>query len=141
MAEFQRPNTFHFLRWGMLPPRSARSAENRNGPVFSQLWWTHSIIRGGSRHGVFSGRIVILSAADGTSARPPTQEVNTMSIAERPSPAKSSFKIPAPSENVLLVIVACAFLGFHVLVGMMVHSALPNEPVQQLEHKLAWYGD
>ena len=64
-----------------------------------------------------------------------------MSIAERPSSTKPSFKLPAPSENFLLVIIACAFLGFHVFVGMMVHSALPNEPVQQLEHALASYGD
>ena len=64
-----------------------------------------------------------------------------MSIAERPSSAKSSIKIPAPSENVLVVIVACAFLGFNILVGMMVHNALPAEPVQQLEHALASYGD
>ena len=64
-----------------------------------------------------------------------------MSIAERPSSAKPSVRIPAPSENVLLVIVACAFLGFHVFVGMMVRSALPNEPVQQLENALASYGD
>jgi hypothetical protein len=64
-----------------------------------------------------------------------------MSIAERPSSTKSSLRIPMPSENVMLVIVAVAFLGFHAVVGVMVHNALPNEPVAQLEQAIASYGD
>jgi hypothetical protein len=62
-----------------------------------------------------------------------------MLIAERSSQSKRS--LPAPSENVLLVIVAFAFLALHVLVGMFVHPASPHEPTQELEQMAAAYGD
>jgi hypothetical protein len=42
-----------------------------------------------------------------------------MSITERPSYKKSSFQVPAPSENVLLAIIAVAFLIFHIAVGVV----------------------
>jgi hypothetical protein len=64
-----------------------------------------------------------------------------MSIAERLSSTKTSFGIPAPGENVLLAVVACAILSFHVFVGVMVHSALPIEPVAQLEQAISFHGD
>jgi hypothetical protein len=70
-----------------------------------------------------------------------------MSIAERSSWTKRSlwtkrsFRIPAPSENVLLMIVAFAFLALHVLVATSVHGALPNKPVAQLEEAIVSYGD
>jgi hypothetical protein len=64
-----------------------------------------------------------------------------MSIAERSSRTKRSFRIPAPSENVLLMIVALAFLALHVLVATLVRGALPNEPVVQLEEAIVSYGD
>ncbi len=53
-----------------------------------------------------------------------------MSIDERSSSTKRSFRVPAPSENVLLAVVAFAFLILHVLAGTLVHRALPDdEPV------------
>jgi hypothetical protein len=64
-----------------------------------------------------------------------------MSIAERRSTTRPSAKIPAPSENVMLVIVALAFLMFHIAVAVTIHGALPNEPVAQLEQAIASYGD
>ena len=64
-----------------------------------------------------------------------------MSIAERSSQSKRSLPATAPSESVLLVIVAFAFLALHVLVGMFVHPASPHEPTQELEQMAAAYGD
>jgi len=42
-----------------------------------------------------------------------------MSVTERPLYKKSSFQVSAPSEHVLLVIVAVAFLIFHITVGVV----------------------
>jgi hypothetical protein len=46
-----------------------------------------------------------------------------MSVSERPSSTKSSLEIPAPSENVLLAVVAAAFLVLHIAAGVMVINA------------------
>ena len=46
-----------------------------------------------------------------------------MSVTERPSYRKSSFQIPAPSENMLLAIIACAFLVLHVAAGVILINA------------------
>ncbi len=58
-----------------------------------------------------------------------------MSVTERPSYKKSSFQVPAPSENVLLAIIAVAFLIFHIAVGVVlikpssdVAAATQDEP-------------
>lgn len=64
-----------------------------------------------------------------------------MAIAERQSPVRRSSKSPGPRENVLLVIVALAFLALHVLAGTFVHRALPHEPAQEPEQMAAAYGD
>jgi hypothetical protein len=64
-----------------------------------------------------------------------------MSIAERLSATKPSLRISAPSEIALLAIVAGALLLCHTAIGVMVHRALPNESVAQLEQALAAYGD
>jgi hypothetical protein len=54
-----------------------------------------------------------------------------MAIAERSS--SSSFRLPAFGENVLLAIVAFAFLVLHILAGTLVQRALPSEPSEQRE--------
>ena len=64
-----------------------------------------------------------------------------MPIAERRSSNKRWFRIPAPSDNVLLVMVACAVLGFHLFVGMMLHRASPGEPRARLDRAIASYGN
>jgi hypothetical protein len=50
-----------------------------------------------------------------------------MLIGERSSSTKRSFRVPAPSENVLLAVVAFAFLILHVLAGTLVHRPLPDD--------------
>ncbi|HLG80365.1 MAG TPA: hypothetical protein VKY22_05070 [Bradyrhizobium sp.] len=42
-----------------------------------------------------------------------------MSVTERRSYKRSSFQVPALSENVLLAIIALAFLIFHIAVGVV----------------------
>jgi hypothetical protein len=64
-----------------------------------------------------------------------------MAIAERRSTVKRSLNIRAPSENALLATVACAFLLLHILVGVMVHRALPNEPRAPTEEIIVSRGD
>ena len=46
-----------------------------------------------------------------------------MSVTERPSSTKSSFEIPAPSENVLLTVIAAAFLILHIAAGVILIDA------------------
>ena len=51
-----------------------------------------------------------------------------MSVTERPSYAKSSyakssFQIPAPSENLLLAVIAAAFLVLHIAAGVILTNA------------------
>jgi hypothetical protein len=46
-----------------------------------------------------------------------------MSVTERPSYTKSSFQIPPPSENVLLAVVAAAFLVLHIAAGVILINA------------------
>ena len=48
-----------------------------------------------------------------------------MAIAERSSP--SSFQFPSLARNVLLALVAFAFLVLHILAGTLVQRALPSE--------------
>ena len=50
--------------------------------------------------------------------------VMNMSVTERPSYTKSSFQIPPPSENVLLVVIAAAFLVLHIAAGLILQNAL-----------------
>jgi hypothetical protein len=64
-----------------------------------------------------------------------------MSIAERRSSTKPSFRIPVPSENAVLATVAFALLLFHILGATMMYRALPNEPVARLKEAIASYGD
>ena len=45
-----------------------------------------------------------------------------MSVTERPSYTKS-FQIPAPSENVLLAVIAAAFLVLHIAAGVILINA------------------
>jgi hypothetical protein len=78
------------------------------------------------RHKNSSQRIAICSPTAGTVVNNPEQEVATMSIAERISSSKGPFRIPASSENVLLAIVAFAFLSLHVAAGTLLHAALPD---------------
>jgi hypothetical protein len=49
-----------------------------------------------------------------------------MSVTERPSHAKSSFQIPAPSENVLLAVIVAAFLVLHIAAGVILIKASGN---------------
>jgi hypothetical protein len=46
-----------------------------------------------------------------------------MSVTERPSYTKSSFQVPAPGENVLLAVVAAAFLVLHIAAGVVLNNA------------------
>lgn len=64
-----------------------------------------------------------------------------MSIAERISSSKRPFRIPASSENVLLAIVAFAFLSLHVAAGTLLHAALPDQPIDQSKEAIVSYGD
>lgn len=61
-----------------------------------------------------------------------------MAIVERSS--SGSFQFPAYSENVLLAIVAFAFLVHYVLAGTLVQRALPGEPADQKE-AIVFYSD
>ena len=64
-----------------------------------------------------------------------------MSIAKRISTSKRPFRIPAPSENLLLAVVVFAFLIFHFVAGTLVHAALPVQPIDQSKEAVVSYGD
>ena len=55
------------------------------------------------------------------SRRHPTLEASDMSVIERL--AKTSFRIPAPSQSVLLVVVIAAYIFMHVVAGVMLINA------------------
>ena len=64
-----------------------------------------------------------------------------MSIAERFAPARISLRISAPSESVLLVIVAFGFLALHSLTyHTLLRPALPEKPVDPRQ-AIVWHGD
>ena len=57
-----------------------------------------------------------------------------MSVTERPSYAKSSFQIPAPSENLLLAVIAAAFLVLHIAAGViLINASAPATSTTQEE--------
>lgn len=64
-----------------------------------------------------------------------------MSVAERISSSKRPFRIPAPSENVVLAVVTFAFLTLHVVAGTLMHAALPDQPIDQPKEAIVSYGD
>jgi DMSO/TMAO reductase YedYZ heme-binding membrane subunit len=65
-----------------------------------------------------------------------------MSIAERSAPTRKSLQIYAPSESVLLAIVAFAFLALHILAYYtLVRPALPEKAVDQSKQVIVWQGD
>jgi hypothetical protein len=64
-----------------------------------------------------------------------------MSFIERSSFTKSSFQIPAPSENVLLAIITGAFLVLHVAAGIILQSSLPADSTATLQVAKASYYD
>ena len=66
---------------------------------------------------------------------------DTVSKAQRSSSTGRSFRIPAPSTNPRLAIIALGFLVFHVLLGTWVHRALPGAPAAQQQASTAFYGD
>jgi hypothetical protein len=66
---------------------------------------------------------------------------DTVSIAQRSSSTGRSFRIPAPSTNPRLAIIALGFLVFHVLLGTWMHRALPGAPAAQQQASTAFYGD
>jgi hypothetical protein len=53
-----------------------------------------------------------------------------MSVTERPSYPKSSFQIPGPSENVLLAVIAAAFLVLHIAAGVILINASATATTQ-----------
>ena len=62
-----------------------------------------------------------------------------MSIAERP-PARTSYQIPAPSENLLLAVIAAAFLALHIAAGvMLINASSVAAPAAQEEVKPPLY--
>jgi hypothetical protein len=58
-----------------------------------------------------------------------------MSLAER------RFPKGGPSENRQLAILACGLLLFNILVGVMVHRALPNDSRVQTAEVILSHGD
>jgi hypothetical protein len=57
-----------------------------------------------------------------------------MSVTERPSYTKSSIQIPAPSGNLLLAVIAEAFLALHIVAGvMLINASSAAEPAAQQE--------
>jgi hypothetical protein len=64
-----------------------------------------------------------------------------MAIAERRSTVKPSLKVPGPIEDALLTLLVCVLLLLNILVGVMVHRALPNEPRAQSEEIIISHGD
>ena len=63
-----------------------------------------------------------------------------MSVAERPSYRKPSFQIPAPSENVLLAVIAAAFLVLHIAAGViLINASAPATSTTLEEAKPAPY--
>ena len=53
-----------------------------------------------------------------------------MSVTERPSFRKSSFQIPAPSENLLLAVIVAAFLALHIAAGMILANAFTSSAIE-----------
>ena len=64
-----------------------------------------------------------------------------MALAERHPPSSRLSKSPGRSENALLGSLVCALLLFNVLVGVMVHRALPDEPDVQSAEVIVSHGD
>jgi hypothetical protein len=62
-----------------------------------------------------------------------------MSVTERPSYPKSSFQIPAPGENVLLAVIAAAFLVLHVAAGVILINASGPATTTQEDAKPSLY--
>jgi hypothetical protein len=65
-----------------------------------------------------------------------------MAIAERSAPTRRSLRISAPSESVLLAIVALGFLALHILTYYtLLRPALPEKPFDQSKQAIVWHGD
>jgi hypothetical protein len=64
-----------------------------------------------------------------------------MAIAERPFMVKRSLNIRGPSENTRLAFLACGLLLFNILIGVMVHRALPNDSRAQAAEVILSHGD
>ena len=64
-----------------------------------------------------------------------------MSIAEQFLPRKRPLRLTAPSENILLVIVASALLAVHVGAGAWASCSLPHNPADQKEIMMISRGD
>jgi len=63
-----------------------------------------------------------------------------MSFIERSSFTKSPVRIPAPSEDLLLAVIAVAFLILHIAIGIIVQSSLPADSTATLrEAKPSYY--
>jgi hypothetical protein len=63
-----------------------------------------------------------------------------MSLAERRSPVRQS-SMGGPSENKYLAILACGLLLFNIVVGVIVHRALPQESRVQSAEIILSHGD
>ena len=64
-----------------------------------------------------------------------------MTFTERTSFTKSSFQMPAPSENALLAIIAGAFLVLHVAAGIILQRSLPADSTATSHEAKASYYD
>ena len=62
-----------------------------------------------------------------------------MSVSERPSSAKASFEIPPPSENVLIAVIAAAFLVLHIAAGVILVNAFGPAATTQEEPRPSLY--
>jgi hypothetical protein len=61
-----------------------------------------------------------------------------MSFIERSSLTKPPVRIPAPSEDLLLAVIAVAFLIVHIAGGIIVQSSLPADSTSH-EAKASYY--
>lgn len=64
-----------------------------------------------------------------------------MALAEGHSSSSRSSKNGGRSQKVFLGSLACALLLFNILVGVMVHRALPDEPDVQSAEMMVSHGD
>jgi hypothetical protein len=107
--------------------------------AFSESFPKHCITRAGCRRNASSDNIITCSLAPSRAIQNPP-ETNSMSFIERSSFTKSPVRIPAPSEDLLLAVIAVAFLILHIAIGIIVQSSLPADSTATLrEAKPSYY--
>jgi hypothetical protein len=95
--------------------------------AFSKSFYKHCITRAGCRRNASSDNTITYSPAPSRAIPSRMSEANSMSFIERSSFTKSPVRIPAPSEDLLLAVIAVAFLFLHIAGGIIVQSSLPAD--------------